>query len=64
MNEDTNGSGVASEPYSYTSDVEVVVKVRKSDDLDSPRYFAFSDTQTITSSGLSLTVTLEENTFI
>jgi len=64
MNEDTLASGLATEAYDYVGDVDVVVRVRKSDDLDSPRYRAFSDVQTITASGLSLTVTLRQNPFI
>jgi len=59
MNEDTAVTGIATESYSYVSDVEVVVRVRKSATSDTPRYVAFSDTQTITASGLSLTVTLK-----
>ena len=59
MNEDTLSSGIASEAYSYTGDVEAVLKVRKSDDLDNPRYKAESQIVTITSAGLNQTVTLK-----
>lgn len=60
MNEDTNASGVATESYNYAGDTEVIVKVRKSDDLDDPRYQGFSDVQTIRSGGLAQTVTLKK----
>ena len=64
MNEDTNASGVASESYAGSTPVDVVVKARKSDNLDDPRYFPHSGINTITSSGLNITVLLEENPFI
>jgi hypothetical protein len=64
MNEDTNVSGIATEAYTGSTPVDVVVKVRKSDDLDNPRYFGQSILEEITSSGLTLTVSLEENPFI
>jgi len=60
MNEDTLSSGLAVEGYNYTGDVDVVVSVRKSDDLDNPRYKAHSSVQTISDSGLTLTITLVE----
>lgn len=60
MNEDTIAGGVATENYNYAGAVDVVVKVRKSDDLDDPRYKAYSSSQVIGASGLTLTVTLEE----
>ena len=64
MNEDTNASGLASETYTGTVPVDVVVKARKSEDTDSPRYFASSQLAEITSSGLTLTISLEQNPFI
>ena len=61
MNEDTLVTGVAQETYNFGgTDVDVVVKARKSDELDNPRYQAYSAIQTITSDGLNLTVTLRE----
>ena len=60
MNEDTLSTGIASEAYTYTGDIDVVLRVRKSDDLDSPRYKSFSQIVTITSTGLNQSVTLEE----
>jgi len=64
MNEDTTALGVASEPYTYTGDLDVVVKVRKSEDTDNPRYFAASQIAQIAITGLNVTITLEVNPFI
>ena len=64
MNEDTTAGGIASESYAGSTPVEVVVKCRKSEDTDSPRYYGVSRIETITSSGLSVTVLLEQNPFI
>jgi hypothetical protein len=64
MNEDTNASGIATEPYTGSTPVTVVVKTRKSDDLDNPRYFAESSIQTIGTEGLTLTVSMEQNPYI
>lgn len=62
MNEDSTAGGVATEPYNYPgSPVDIVVKVRKSNTADNPRYEAFSATGQITASGFSLTVTLRVN---
>ena len=61
MNEDTNVSGIAYEDYTGSYPVDVVVKTRKSDDLDDPRYYPESSIQEITSSGLTLTVSMREN---
>ena len=64
MNEDTTAGGIASESYAGSTPVDVVVKCRKSEDTDSPRYYGVSRIETITSSGLSVTVLLEQNPFI
>lgn len=64
MNEDTTAGGVATESYAGSTPVDVVVKVRKSEDTDNPRYFAESQIAEITSAGLSVTVSLEVNPFI
>ena len=61
MNEDTSALGVATESYGGSTPVDVVVKTRKSEDTDDPRYKATSSIQTITSDGLALTVTIEAN---
>jgi hypothetical protein len=63
MNEDTLSTGLAEQAYVYTSPKDVVVKVRKSDNLDDPRYFAFSTTAQITGD-FYIQVTLKENPFI
>jgi len=60
MNEDTDAQGVAQENYNYTADVDVVVKVRKTDDTDDPRYVGYSTISKITDEGLSLTVLLKQ----
>jgi hypothetical protein len=64
MNEDTTALGVAEADYNYVGDVDVMVRVRKSETTDVPRYFAESSIQTIDSSGLTLTVTLEVNPYL
>jgi len=65
MNEDTNASGIATEPYTGSTPVDVVVKVRKSETTDDPRYYAVSRIETVQSgTGLSATVLLEENPYI
>jgi hypothetical protein len=65
MNEDTNASGIATESYGGTTPVDVVVRVRKSETSDDPRYFAVSRVETVQSNtGLSTTVLLKENPYI
>lgn len=64
MNEDTISDGTATESYVGATPLDIIIKVRKSDDLDNPRYFPFSTTGQITGSTFGLTVTLKENTFI
>lgn len=64
MNEDTNASGVATEAYNYSGDVQAILKVRKSEDTDNPRFRAFSQIITIGSSGYSTTVRMVVNTFV
>lgn len=61
MNEDTLVTGYAEETYNYPgSTVDIVVKTRKSDSADDPRYQAFSAIGTITAAGFLLAVTLKE----
>lgn len=60
MNLDTNASGIASTNYGGSTGVDAVVKCRKAEDTDNPRYFAFSGIQPITGNGLELTVLLEQ----
>jgi len=65
MNEDSAaGTGLATESYGGSLPVDISWRVRKSDELDNPRYKARSGTGEITSNGFSLTVTMEENTFL
>lgn len=62
MNEDTLATGVAEETYTGATPKEALLKVRKSDDLDNPRYYPFSDIVTIApSTGYTRTVYLEPN---
>ena len=60
MNKDTNASGIATESFTDTPPVQAILKVRKSDSLDDPRYTAYSDIVTIDSNGFTRTVTLQE----
>lgn len=65
MNEDTLITGIASETYTGATPVDVVIKVRKSDDLDDPRYFPYSGIDVIASgTGLKKTIMLTANPFI
>ncbi len=61
MNEDTNGSGVAEESFAFVSDTAVSVRVRKGSTADDPKYLPVNSPQTITSSGLDITITLIED---
>jgi hypothetical protein len=64
MNEDTgtpNPTGQAVATYNYVSDTDVIVKVRKSS-TGATRYFSNSTPATIDDNGLTLTVTLQEDT--
>lgn len=62
MNEDTNALGVASQAYTGATPVEVEVRCRKAS-LGATKYKNFSSVQTVVAgSGLSLSVTLEEDT--
>ena len=64
MNEDTTILGVATESYSGTLGVDIVWKCRKSETTDPVRYKAASGIDTISTSGLNLTVLLEKNTIL
>jgi hypothetical protein len=61
MNEDTNILGVATEEFVYSSDVAIIIRCRKSEDIDDPRYKPFSTTGTIRSTGFDLKVTMQES---
>lgn len=57
MNELTTAAGVATEPYSGATPVAVVVKVRKGS--AAPKYIPVASAQTVTSSGLDVTITVK-----
>ena len=57
MNEVTNGSGVATESFNYSTNTPIIVRIRKSS-LGTTRYVPVNTTGTITTTGFSLTVTL------
>lgn len=61
MNEDTTGAGIATELFGGTTPVAVSVRVRKNSPGDT-RFFPVNTPATIESTGLSLTVTLNEDT--
>ena len=63
MNQDTNASGVASTSYNFSTDTPVYIRVRKSS-TGSTRYLNASTTGTITSSGLSVTITIRQDQFV
>lgn len=63
MNQDTTAGGIASTSYTYTGDVDVYYRVRKSSTGDT-RYTPVSGTGTIESSGFSVTVILVVDTKI
>ena len=58
MNADTNASGIATAAYTYTGDVPIYWRTRKSS-TGTTRYKNNSGTGTITSSGLTITVTMQ-----
>jgi hypothetical protein len=60
LNTDSSALGIATAGYTYVADVDIIYKVRKSDDLDDPRYRAESALGAITSSGFYVLVTLKE----
>jgi hypothetical protein len=64
MNEDSLSTGLAEAQYSGSVPVDIVWKVRKSDNEDLIRYVPQSDTSQVTSNGFSQIVTLKVNTKI
>jgi len=60
MNKDTDSNGEASESFNYLSDTGIEVRCRKASS-GSTKYKNFSTLGTITSSGYTLLVTLEED---
>lgn len=59
----TNNLGVFSEPYAYTSDESVTIRVRKST-LPIPRYFAKRAGNTVTNSGFIQNISLVQDFFV
>jgi hypothetical protein len=62
MNEDTTALGVATEDYGGSTPVAAVLRIRKGSSTDSPKYLPVSSTQTIGTDGLTVTITLIEDT--
>jgi hypothetical protein len=62
MNEDTLATGVAEESYGGTTPTSAVLRIRKGSSTDTPKYLPSSTTQTITGDGLTVTITLIEDT--
>lgn len=63
MNEETIAGGIATESFNYTTDTAVIIKVRDSS-TGGVRYKSFSANGTITSTGLTVAVTLVEDTIV
>lgn len=61
MNEDTTVFGIATEEFIYSSDVDIMIRCRKAESGDDPKYKAFSTTGTIISTGFNLKVTMQES---
>ena len=59
MNELTDVNGLATESFNFSSDINVSVRVRGAD--LTPSFLAVNSTQTITSAGLDVTITLSED---
>ncbi len=60
MNEETNASGIATEAYNYSTDKNVIVRIRRAS--TGTNYLPHSSAQTITTTGLDIKVTLLEDT--
>lgn len=58
MNEDTDVNGLATEPFNFVSNTPVSVRVRKGSVADTTKYEPVNSPQTITVSGLTVTITL------
>jgi hypothetical protein len=63
MNEDTNGSGVATESYTGSTPVAVYIRVRKSS-TGTTRYFPASTTSTIGTGGLETTIVIRTDPIV
>jgi hypothetical protein len=62
MNEDTSAMGVAAEDYGGSTPTQATLRIRKGSSTDTPKYLPISSTQTITGDGLTVTITLIEDT--
>lgn len=60
MNTTTNGSGVATTSYAYVSNQTVFIRARKAS--GSPAYYDVETSATITGSGLSVEITMQQDT--
>lgn len=63
LNALTNASGVVGTSYDYLSDTDIYIRARKASSGDT-KYIDYSSTGTITSTGLSATITLIEDTVV
>ena len=62
MNEDADSGGNVVVSFNYPgSEVACVLKIRQSQDADSPRFVSYSDEIIITSSGFLRTVVMKRN---
>jgi len=62
MNEDTLSTGVATQDYGGSTPTSATLRIRKGSSTDSPKYLPVSSTQTIGTGGLTVTITLIEDT--
>ena len=62
INDDADSDGILSTSVPYTAPIDVYIRVRQSLVSDDPRYIPFSTTGQIDGNGLTLTVTLTEDT--
>ena len=64
MNQDTDTNGDATMSFNYQSITDIILLVRKANSWETTRYKPYSDTDQITTAGLSRTVTLKPHTVI
>jgi hypothetical protein len=64
LNDTTNGSGVVTGSYSGGTPQAVSVRVRKNSSTDNPRYIPVRVPQSITGSGLSIKLSMTEDTIV
>jgi hypothetical protein len=62
MNEQTDSNGKAEESFNYPgSDVNIIIRVRKSNPADPPRYLPIDTSGIISASGFTLSVIMQED---